>query len=71
MSKDRTLGTDRQYWNFSGGMCGGCVSDECHPGIGCTAGEYCRYCPCRGGDLTPPSPKPDRTPDPNQMGLEL
>ena len=73
--KGRTLDiatcTDRQYWNLTG-MCGGCISEECHPGIGCTNGpDYCRYCKCRGGDLTPPAPKQVAEPDPNQMELEL
>jgi hypothetical protein len=65
--------SDRQYWEVTG-LCGGCISEECHPGVSCRVsqedGHDCRYCPGRFPPhqrLTPPGPKPE--PDPNQGEL--
>lgn len=61
--------SDREYWEITG-LCGGCISEECHPGIPCRVGpDGCRYCETRYGAeaIQPPKPKP--APDPNQGTL--
>lgn len=34
-------------WSVITGMCGGCGSEECHPGQTCRRGEHCDRCPTR------------------------